>query len=68
MVIKFTDFYLFSGLLGGRNRLLGVERCNRQVELTNISPDGGCVAIPIVNPWVRSEPSYYNPLTIIHLQ
>ena len=66
MVFKFTGFYLFSGLLGDRNRLQGVERCCRQVRLTNTPPDGDYVAIPTANPWVRSEPTYYNPLVIIH--
>ena len=27
-------------------------------------PDGDCVAIPTVNPWVRLVPTYYNPSII----
>ena len=50
MVFKFTGFYLFSRLPGDTNRLWGVERCYRQVGLTNTSPDGDSVAISTVNP------------------
>ena len=66
MVFKFTDFYLLSGLPGDRNRLQGVERCYRQVGLTNTPSDGDCVAIPTVSPGVRSKLTYYNLFTITH--
>ena len=52
MIFKFTDFHLFSGLPGEKNRLQGVERCHRQVGLTNAPPYGDCIAIPTVDPWV----------------
>ena len=67
MVFKFTGFYLFSGLPGDRNHLQGDERYYRQIGSTNTPPDGDCVGIPTVNPWVRSEPTYYNPLIITYL-
>ena len=62
-MFKFTDFYLLTGLPGDRNRLQGVEHGNRQDGLPFTLLDGDCVTIPIVNPWVRSVPTYYNPRT-----
>ena len=53
MVLKFTGFYLFSGLPRDRNCLQDVERCYSEVGLTNTSPDGDCFAVPTLNPWVR---------------
>ena len=63
-MFKFTGFYLRTGLPGDRNRLEGVERGNRQDGSPHTLSDGDCVAIPTVNSWVSSMPTYYNPLVI----
>ena len=42
-------------------RLQDVERGNRQDGSPHTLPDGDYVAIPTVNPWVSSVPTYYNP-------
>ena len=60
-MFKFTGFYLRSGLPGDRIRLQNVERGNR-LDGSHTLPDGDCVAIPTVNPWVSSVPTYYNLL------
>ena len=60
-------FYLWTKLIGDRNRLRGVECGNRQDGSPHTLPDGDCVAILTVNPWVVLVPTYYNPLIITHL-